>query len=373
MDKPEHNPLDDLENRFGNKPKETPKPAQKPAEKKVEPAKEPEDKGEKPAEQKQGDKPAEVPKGKPTPWQVAREKEKLAEKYEKEARELRTKLETYEKNPPKPSEDPERTRLAQEREELSRKLAEYEQEIKFSNFERSQEYIAQYQKPFEETASRAVAATAGLTAIDEKSGEARAATPEDFWLIANIVNEEKALAKAEELFGSPSKAAYVMQWRDQVRGAHQRAEAAKAEYRQKGAEREKQLLEQQSAIAKQQAEEFKRHNEEASTKFPQFFKEREGDADWNTKLKTGYEFVDSVFGGKGNPKAHSDIRMKAGSWDALAHDHQRQAQMIKDLEAKIAEYEASEPGEGAPPAATDAPKEYNRDSAFDSWFKDKVK
>lgn len=93
-------------------------------------------------------------------------------------------------------------------------------------------------------------------------------------------------------------------------------------------------------------------------KYPKWFAPDETDPQGNDILKKGYEYADTVFSPNGaqlTPEQKAGrlavIRAKAANHDRLAAKNKSFAARIAELEAKLAEFEKSEPttdGERSP-------------------------
>lgn len=272
----------------------------------------------------------------PTPWQLVREKEKRIKELEAELK--------------KPKEDPEVKTIRAKAEAAQKRLDELENEIKFVNYEKSQEYQDQYHKPYVETYQNSQHVVTQLRVTDQTTGEVRMATPDDFRAIMAIPNEEDAINAATELFGSDAKVGVVMQHRNAVRDAWLKSEKAKEEYRTKGSEREKQVQEERSKQSQAQMQEWEKQKQEFTGKYPEYFKPEDGDEQGNTLLKKGTEMADASFtGGKPNPKRDAIVRSMAAAFPRLHYKFKAQQKAIEELQTKLAEYESSEPGPGTPP------------------------
>ena len=97
-------------------------------------------------------------------------------------------------------------------------------------------------------------------------------------------------------------------------------------------------------------------NAEAAEKYPDWFKEKEGDEKGNELLRKGYELVDKVFLGSADvpPEElvaqHSAIRNRAAAFGRLAHQLRTANSRVAELEKELESYKDSEPkgGDGAP-------------------------
>jgi len=256
----------------------------------------------------------------------------------------------------KPAEDPDKQALASALKDREEKLAKLSEELKFANFETTDEYKQNYLKPFEDAFSegREKASSRVVTSDD---GTPRQGTPADFDAIMRISNDGEAEEKAIELFG---KGAYgIISAREKVLDAHKKRVNAISDHKGKFAERDKARAEQ---MAKQRAEmeqrrgtmaaSFKKLNEETVAKYPQIFKADDTDEEGKAALEKGFAIADRGFtpSGKIPPeemvKVHSAIRNKAGAFDFVYLKLNRATAKLKELETQLAEFKKSEPAGG---------------------------
>ena len=185
---------------------------------------------------------------------------------------------------------------------------------------------------------------------------------------------------AEKLFGEGStKTASVIERRNEIIKAHNAAEAAKEKYRKEGTERSKKAQEQWEAQQRQAAEQttaraakFKEMNEagEKHEKMKDVFAAADGDAEGAELLAKYRHETDRAFAGGAQLKEgdepwtpdqllskHSVIRNRAGAFPYAVRQYRNAVKKISELEAKIASFQKSEPGDGevkgdaaAPPA-----------------------
>jgi len=334
------------------------KPADKPAEKTAEVAdanKPPEkpkdfnaddpvgDETDRKVDNKIPDKPAEKvgdgkPKEKHSLGYLYREKEKEAAQLAQERDTLRKEIELLKSKPVTPADDP-------EKKQLSERLQELEDHIRFVDYTKSKEYLEHYQKPYEETASAAVSRATQLKVTNE-DGSKRNMTPDEFWQIVHIGDEDDALAAAEKLFGEGSlKAQNVIERRNEIIRAHNAAESAKEKYKKEGAERSKKAQEQWEAQQRQAAEQttaraakFKEMNEagEKHEKMKDVFVAADGDAEGAELLAKYRHETDRAFAGGAQLKEgdepwtpdqllikHSVIRNRAGAFPYAVRELRR--------------------------------------------------
>jgi hypothetical protein len=267
---------------------------------------------------------------------------------------------------PPVQDDPEKVTMRETLAQREKRLAEVEDHIRFIDYEKSSEYKEKYHDPYLRTAENATREVQELR-VPLADGTVRAATAEDFWSIVHIPNAEDALAAAEKLFGSPSKATFVMEKRGEIRRAWAAGEQAKAEYRKTGIEREKTTQAERERASRESTEKWKTLNEKTVEENPELYGSEEGDEEGNALLATGFERADAAFGGqitdletgkKRPPTAdemiqiNSELRNKAAGFDRLAHRNTKLAARIAELEAQVAEYEKSGPSGGEPEGGT---------------------
>lgn len=344
------------------------KPAEKPAEKAI---------AQPPEKPKEGEKPADAPKqdepkkeGEDTKSIeaeiVAKHTAKSGEKplgpwqrthaAERKVKELESKLEEFSKR--KPSDDPEKIEFKTKWEKAEEQRKALDDEMRYVNYERSSEFQEKYHKPYVTTWERAIGQVKDLK-IANTDGTSRNATPEDLARIVQIPGNEEALIAAEELFTSPTKAAFVIGLRNQLREAHHIMEAAKADFRAKGEERQKawesEQKTQQEAATKQQEHYraiWQQGNEAALEQHKDWFVAAEGDEEGKELLAKGFELADLAWNGsdKLEPEKlvalRSAERNKAAGFRYMVHLKAKADARIAELEKQLKDYQDSEPGTG---------------------------
>lgn len=355
--------------------------AAKPPEKPTPPAPKPGDPAEVPEPVLEDDptppapaKPGEAPKArKPSDFlrEELQKQKARAEAYEKEITALKA-----------PKEDPEKLQLTEKLTAAEKRAQEREDELRYVNYERSEEYQTKYFKPYVEAFNTARHKITSLDVVertqpftDPTTGEVtarvvqkgRPATAEDFDAIALTPSDREARNLAKQLFGEDYTIA--MAQREKVHELNASRETALVEQRTKGAEREKQQLE---ARTRTQAENMKRNaelwtsaNKEFAEKHPDWFTDVEGDDVANQMLAKDIKTTDSLFGDVSQlppekvVRMHSEMRNRAAAAGKLAHLLTKTKARLAEVEAKLKGYEGSEPkdGDGNPipptPAAAD--------------------
>lgn len=323
------------------------KPAEtKPVEKTAEPK--PEEKpADKPAEQAAAaktDKPKEE-----GPWTRTHKAERRVKELEAQVQELSTR---------KPGDDPEKLEFKTKWETAEKARKALDDEMRYLRYENSTEFKEQHYTPYVSKWERAIAQVRDLK-IANPDGTSRTATAEDLSKIVQIGSNDEAATAAEELFGNPTKAAFVLGLRNQLREAHYAMEAAKADFKAKGEERQKEYERQQ----KEQQEAEQKTNQRFTTMWDElnkaaidqhkdWFVAAEGDAEGAELLKKGFELADLAWTGSDKIDAEKLIalrsaeRNKAAGFRYQVHLNQKANARIAELEKKLKEYEDSEPGEG---------------------------
>jgi len=341
------------------KPEPKPAPAKQPEAGKVDPKPDAKDGTQKPTK---------------TAWQLVREREKELAEIRSKHEQVERELNELKSKPPTPADDPEKKRLATRLEEL-------EQEIRYVNYEKSTEFKEKFQQPYNDKA-KALTAEAQELIVETESG-ARNLTPQEFWGVVSAPSVNEAVMAAKALFpDDPTKANLVLGWRKEITGAWKAMEQAKAEYKVKGAEREKEMAlkkEQertQTETQKKQADEarmmkWREANEVAfkNETLKDLFQAAEDDSKGKELLTKGLKAADRAFGvgdrdaegnllgDDGKPldedsliALHSGVRNKAGAFNYVAYKLRSSVAKIAELEKQLEQYKKSEPGVGSAPS-----------------------
>jgi len=204
------------------------------------------DQTEKPADQQQqtdGKKP------KPSPWKLVDEWKGKYATLEKEYADYKTKSS-------QPADDPEKKQFSERVSSLEKENGDLKEKLKFVNYQESDEYKQQYEKPYMDSwqAGRSWVSKLKVTTPE---GE-RAGTAEDFDNLVNLAfsNPEQASAMVEEMF--PGKSSTVAAQLVKTLEAAQRASGAVEDFKKGGAEKMKQQMESQERQQKENAEFLKK-------------------------------------------------------------------------------------------------------------------
>jgi hypothetical protein len=297
----------------------------------------------------------------------------LAKHYHKlkaEQKEWLKKQEDYEKKLKAPAEWPEKKtyeeKLAEREkkiEEYNKRVADYEQELQFTNFTKSQAYKDQYEKPLTQAYKAGQAETATLEIVERKDDAEnivqprRDATTADFDKVMSISNNRDAVKLAVQLFGEA--APVVLAHRKAVFEKNALAEEAIKEYQSKGVEREKVLREQSEKASKEYSGMVENFQKAAAEKYPALFKPDESDPEGNALLDQGNHLLQRVLKngaplkdgekqmtGEEYAIAVAAVRNKAGGFDRVNRRRHIAEKRVKELEKELEQYKSSRPGNG---------------------------
>lgn len=310
----------------------------------------------------------------PTPPEPKIKAKSLREAYDNMKAELakvRAENEKIGKQPIDLKNHPEVVKLTEQLRKAEERAQEREEELRYSNYERSEEYKTKWLQPYLDAYSEGQQFVQQLQ-VEGAEGQYRDGKAEDFdvAVAAYLRDPKEGIRTINDLFGD--QAAGVLYHAKEVQKLLSARRRAEEDYRKNGAEREKSRTEHQSNMAKQRREMYENEKNTAIDKYPQWFKPVEGDEDGNRLLERGREQADAAFGaGKlRDPKTgewvqmseeqmvklHAAIHNRASAFPRAIHWLKQKDVRIKELETRLKEYEASEPGPGEPRTA---PKEAN--------------
>lgn len=300
---------------------------------------EPETDPEKRTEQPQPDKP-----GKPAGEGI----KTLRTSYEtakKRVAELEQEVKTLREA--KPREDP--AELLSQLESANKRAEEAETELKFTRYEKSREYHDKYVAPMEKIFKRAYGDVTQLTMTDPETGDERPAKKEDFDTLMRLpLGEARKFAKQ---FGD--EAEELMSYRREILQLHESSKEAIQEFRANGANREKEMSAKSQAEMRRQAEAFNKQVQTDQEKYPDWFKEVEGDQAGNALLKRGTDLAAKLFGDNSNMEPAEKARFHAAvfnqirAFPRMTMRVHKLTNRVKELEEALAQYEDSGPSGGA--------------------------
>lgn len=308
------------------KPTEPPKAEVKP----TEPPKA-EAKPTEPTEPKPGEEPIDPKtKEKINPWRLVDEHKARVKALEQQLEETKKKL------PDEAATKSREERMAQ----IEKRAQELEDEIRYVNYSKSQEFVDKYQKPYEQQWSKTMSELSEIVVLDGESERPVAATD-----ILELVNLPlgKAREIANEKFGD--FADDVMQHRKEIRALFENQQKALDDAKKSGMTREQQQREQwtakQQEIQNSVKSVWEKANEAAKSnpEVGKIFQTDEADAEGNAKLESGYKFVDEALAmNPFDPKLTNEQRAKVVEMQAAVRNR---AAAFGKLRATIAKIEAS--------------------------------
>lgn len=302
------------------------------------------------------------------PWKVVDEYKQRLTKAEQEAVELKKQL----------VPEAERKAITERVQQIEARNKELEDEIRYVNYQKSEDFRKNYQKPYEDAFQRAMTDLKDVTLKDPNTGADRQMTGED---LAQFAFMSLVQAKQAAMQVSPDFADDIMAARKEVRTLWDKRQQALEEAKVTGAKRDEErtqkFQQEQAEISRLLQGTWTKVNT-AALEDPEngpYFKPREGDADWNQRLAKGYELVDRAY--HENPsrpglsaeerasiiKRHAAVRNRAASWGAVKHENSKLKSEIAELKAELAKYSEVEPettgteGPGQPAAPMTAMEE----------------
>lgn len=283
---------------------------------------------------------AEESNGKPLP---APELRRAYQELKAKHAQLQSEYETFKKTP---REDPQAKTLSEKLAAAEKHRQQLDEELRNTAYERSQEFKDRYHTPFLNAYELASETASQLQATD-REGNVRQGTKEDFEHFMQIENANLAKEWAENTWG-PTGAAIMFNQRMEVVKAARHRNAALQEAKQTAGEREKMRQEADMAQRKALAEKWSKLNNEAAEKYPDWFKETEGDDKGNELLRKGREFAQMAFNGHNlspeqQVELHSALYNRAAAFGRTAYQLKQARKENEELKAKLKEFEASEP------------------------------
>ncbi len=244
-------------------------------------------------------------------------------------------------------------------EKAEARLKEYDDEMRFTNYSKSEEFKTKYQAPYDKAWKVAMSEIGELT-VPNPDGSQRSIVPQD---ILDLVNMPlgRARAQAEELYGV--FADDVMTHRKEIKRLADEQNAALEEAKLNGGKREKERSEMQSKtkaeISQHVQQTFKQALSEA-LKHPEigeFFNPKEGDEAWNQALEAGKQLFKKVYQQPDDPsltpkqraelvEAHAAIFNRSAAFGPMRR-------LIKGLRKELAEVKKENEGfKGSRPDAS---------------------
>jgi len=292
-------------------------------------------------------------------------KARIAKELEPEIQKLRTQVSELEKRAPadvKPFE--EKLTTAQKR------IADQEALIQYLNYEKSQDFTDKYATPYREAWGKALTDLAEFE-VELSDGQTRKGTQHDLMRLAGMTLGE-ARKEANRMFGdSADDVMFHVREVRRLADAQDKALKDAQTNATKFADENKTRAAEQSRLREQN---WQTNNQSLAEKYPKWFAPDPEDTEGNSLLKKGFAVADLLFApttlddaarqllpksfltdleankGRLSPgaetKLHAMIRNKAAGFDRLALRVKSLSKELEEANAKLAQYEQSEPGTG---------------------------
>lgn len=263
--------------------------------------------------------------------------------------ELETKLAEASRAPkPAPEAEQQAKALTGEVESLRKRVADQEQELRYLEYTKSDEYREKYFEPLHAALTDAYSEVSEMN-VALADGNFRQANNGDFDRVLESPNQD-VRKLARELFGEDAET--VLALRRKIIEKRREGVRAAENYRKLGEERDRQRVSQTAEQRAAASRYWETANAELTKRYPDFFGEAEGDEEGNAALKKGYEVVDAA----NDPNLKLEdriarqaaIRQRAAAFGREVVRRKRLEARVAELEKVLADIEASAPGEGKP-------------------------
>lgn len=306
-----------------------------------------------------GDKPQETD-------EITPDNPKLPANFRKRLGEVNTELQAIKKERDELKSKIEAGATKETPEAFTKKIQELEKErdglkgeIGMLKFEKSPEYLKQYETPFNEAAEAAKDAIVGLEVVDidgDGMESARPAKWDDFTELYSMIKSDPvkgkmaAYRKADEIFKGASQEVKA-HLAEVIRTENRASKALDAEKNQWKDRQAKRLADEEVRAAKLN-DTWKTLDAQVKTKKPEWYSEVEGDKEGNALLQEGYAVVNKYLSARKDLpledvmilEAH--IANRAAALPRMAHKVTQLEAQIAKMEKIIKKYEDSGPGGG---------------------------
>lgn len=302
-----------------------------------------------------------------TAWQVA-------EQYKTEAKRLRKELDEA-----KALVTPETDRkvLLEKVQAIEKRNQELENEIRYKDYSKSEEFKTKYEQPYNDAWKRAMA---DLKEVEVNTGEGvRAIAATDLLELVNM-----PLARAREVarnaFGESAED--VLAYRKEIKRLAEEQDNALTKARVEAGKREEAKTVEATTAQKVVADEIKTNWEKvkqttlADKEYGKYFNPVEGDEQGNQRLAKGMELAARAFSENPNDprltaeqragiiKRHSAVYYRAAAFGRLVYQNSQKDATIAQLTKELQQFRASTPptsgSSGVPPAVSGSLKPWDR-------------
>ena len=286
-----------------------------------------------------------------SPWKLVDMFKARAVKAEAEALELRKQVVPEE----------ERKKSTETMAQYEARMKEMQEDLRYYNAEKYDPDIIKANHDYQTSWKRAMQELSEITLTDPGTGQPRPVSANDLLELVNLPLG-KAREIADQYFGV--FAGDVMAHRKEIRKLFDDKAAKMEELKKTGStrdeERQQAWRKTTEEILRQVKEIYDAENQRAVTdeKASKYFKERDGDEEWNKRLKQGFTLVDRAYTENAhNPqlskeeraeivKRHAAVRNRAASWGALRYENDALKAKLAALEKDIETYKSSTPPAG---------------------------
>ncbi len=238
--------------------------------------------------------------------------------------------------------------------DIEKRNGELEEEIRYHNFAKSQEFADKYQKPYEAAWAEAANELSELDVLGEDGNPVRKATPKDLLALANMPLGE-ARKTANQMFGD--SADDVMAHRRKISEMSKSQAKALEDARKAGTDRSEKQTASAAAAQRESADLWRSISAEHAAKLD-VIKPKEGDDEWNAKLAAATQLVDESFThDPTDPSIPSEqraqliqkrvaLRNRAIGYSTAMLEVKRLRAQLKERDDKLKAYEKTAPNGG---------------------------
>jgi len=239
---------------------------------------------------------------------------------------------------------------------------ELEDEMRYVNYAKSDEFKQKFQQPYERAWQRAMNELQGTTFQDPNGQQQTFGVDHMMELVQMPL--KKAREMANSLFGDLAND--VMNHRNGLKEMLDQQTSALEEARKTGSERESQkrnewqnFMQQTSLKAKEHWEQF--NKEVLNSEHGEFLKPKEGNDEWNEMIEKGSEFAKKAFSvNVSDPrmtpeqrreavKRQSALYNKAVAYGPMRYEIKNLRKALAEREAELKQYKDTTPGTGGSP------------------------
>lgn len=231
-----------------------------------------------------------------------------------------------------------------------RRRSELETEIRYLDYQRSQEFEEKYHGPLKQEWRSTMEDLEGMVIND--GDKEREVTPQDVARLLTM-NNVQARRACDELFGSA--ASVVMEHRAKLMQMTNARAKAIDEWKEKGSLRDAEVQKQRQAMRSKWESDIEGYQQE----YPEMFGRVDGDDAGNRLIESGMGLARKAFLAEGvkdglTPEqrreevleAQTMVALRAAAYPRVLRDLKTAKAQLKELQDKLAEYQVSEPEPG---------------------------